>query len=301
MVKIRILVTGGSGLLGAKIAEVGIRHGHHITLGFNSHTLEPGNSLKLDVTDSHEVTRAFELVKPEAVIHAAALTDVDRCEREQKLAFKINVEGTRNVLNASNQLGSFLAFVSTDYVFSGEKGNYSEDDEANPINFYGCTKLEAEQEVRKSPGDCCIVRPSVIYGSKPAAGKVNFALWVLNKLRDHEQIRVITDQWVSPTLNTNLAQMILDVVENRHTGIFHLSGATQLSRYDFALELAEMLDLDAGLIQQATSKEMKWAAKRPVNSSLNVEKAKRSIDVKPLEIHESLSRLKKELEWRDNK
>jgi len=108
VIKIRILVTGGSGLLGVKISEVGIKQGHRVTLGYNSHTLENSNSMKLDVTDRHEVTRAFEQVKPDAVIHAAALTDVDLCEKEQELAYRINVKGTRNIVNAPKDLKHIL-------------------------------------------------------------------------------------------------------------------------------------------------------------------------------------------------
>ena len=296
MVSIRILVTGGSGLLGAKIAEVGQKYGHQITLGFNDHPVDHVDSLKLDITDVGEVSGAFIQVKPDAVIHAAALTDVDRCEREPELAYKINVDGTRNIVNYSNKFESSLIFVSTDYVFSGEKGNYSENDETSPINFYGRSKLEAEKEVTSSSRNWCIVRPSVIFGSTPAAGKVNFVLWLLNTLKNGELVRIVTDQWVSPTLNTNLAEMIFDMIGNKQSGIFHLSGASQISRYDFALKIAKKFNLEKSLIKPVRSKEMNWVAKRPINSSLNVEKAEKILQVKPLKICEALNLLKIDME-----
>jgi len=296
VISIRVLVTGGSGLLGVKIAEVGKKYGHQIILGFNSHPVDQVESLKLDVTNVSEASRAFIQVKPDAVIHAAALTDVDRCEREQGLAYKINVDGTRNIVNFSNKFESSLVLISTDYVFSGEKGNYSENDETSPINFYGHSKRDAEKEVISYSRDWCVVRPSVIFGSTPAAGKVNFVLWLLNKLKNGEQVRIVTDQWVSPTLNTNLAEMIFNMIGNKQSGVFHLSGASQISRYDFALEIAEKFNLEKSLIKPVTSKEMNWVAKRPINSSLNVEKAERILHVKPLKICEALSLLKIDME-----
>ncbi|OGD58401.1 dTDP-4-dehydrorhamnose reductase [Candidatus Bathyarchaeota archaeon RBG_13_52_12] len=291
----KILVTGGSGLLGAGISQLELKN-HQIFFGYNNHNPELETYLKIDVTDNRQVDEALVRVSPDVVIHAAALTDVDRCEKDQELAYKINVEGTKNIVNASKKSGSSLIFVSTDYVFSGDSGDYRENDETKPINYYGLSKLLAEKEVQATHGEWCIIRPSVIYGSTPAAGKVNFALWIINKLRKREQIRIVTDQWVSPTLNTNLAEMILEIAAKKQIGIFHLAGDSQVSRYDFAIEVAKIFDLEESLIQPVTMREMSWLAKRPINTSLNVGKAKRYLRVKPLEISEALSHLKREME-----
>jgi len=188
-----------------------------------------------------------------------------------------------------------LIYVSTDYVFSGKKGMYTETDETKPINHYGKTKLEGEKIVRNLMPDWCIARPSVIYGSVPAAGKTNFALWVIDKLRKGEQIKIITDQYVSPTINTNLAEMILEVAQRRLTGIYHLSGATPINRYDFACLIAETFDLNKNLIKPAKSEEMNWNAQRPKNTSLNIEKASRTLTKKPLKIEDALNKLKEEI------
>ena len=205
------------------------------------------------------------------------------------------MEGTKQIASLSGDYGAFLVYVSTDYVFSGNKGMYTESDGTNPINYYGKTKLEAEKIVQNLMSNWCIVRPSVIYGSVPAAGKVNFVLWVLEKLRKGEQIKIITDQIISPTLNTNLAEMILEVAQKHLTGIYHLSGATPINRYDFASLIAETFDLDKKLIKPATSEEMNWTAKRPKNTSLIVDKASRELNKKPLMIKDALNQLKKEL------
>jgi len=292
---LRILVTGGSGLLGSKIAEIAVQKGYDVYSGYNMHESRFGFPVRLDICDKAVANRVFREVDPEVVIHAAALTNVDKCEEDKPLAWKVNVDGTRNICELANKHGAFRIYVSTDYVFSGEKGLYRETDKTNPINYYGITKLEGEKRVKTLLDEWAIARPSVIYGSKPAAGKVNFALWVLEKLKKEEPIRIITDQYVSPTLNTNLAYMILEVAERRLTGTYHLAGATPINRYRFVQLLAEKFELDKNLIEPARSEEMKWKAKRPKNTSLNVEKATRTLRNKPLKIEEAISRLKEEI------
>lgn len=292
----RLLITGGSGLLGSKISSIAVRKGYLTYSGYNEHEATNGTPIKLDICDKKNVMEAFNSIKPEAVVHAAALTNVDKCEEDIGLARKVNVEGTRNILDLVEKYSAFLVYVSTDYVFSGEEGMYKETDEPNPINYYGLTKLEAEKMVGASNIEWCIARPSVVFGSTPAAGKVNFALWTINTLKNEESIKIITDQWVSPTLNTNLAEMILETIERKLTGIYHLAGATPLNRYEFTSLIAKTFQLDRNLISKTTLKEMKWLAVRPKNTSLNVEKASKKLKIKPLKIQDALYKLREEIQ-----
>jgi len=291
---LRILVTGGSGLLGSKIAEIAVQKGYNIYSGYNMHKARFGIPVKLDVCSKSALRKIFREIKPEIVIHAAALTNVDKCEEDKTIAWKVNVDGTRNICELANKHGAFMIYVSTDYVFSGEKGLYKETDETHPINYYGTTKLEGENIVKTMLDKWAIARPSVIYGAKPATGKINFALWILEKLKKEEPIKIITDQYVSPTLNTNLANMILEVAERKLIGTYHLAGATPINRYNFAQLLAEKFELDKNLIKPAKSEDMKWKAKRPKNTSLNIEKTTRTLRNKPLKIEEALNKLKEE-------
>ena len=290
----RLLITGGSGLLGSKISNLSVKDEHVTFSGYNNHEVTYGKPIKFDICNKQAVNDAFNRIRPEAIIHAAALTNVDKCEECKELAQQVNIEGTRNIIEASKRHNSFLVYISTDYVFSGKNGNYKETNVPDPINYYGFTKLEAEKVVTTSK-KWCIVRPSVIYGSTSAVGKINFVLWVLNKLRNNEPIKIITDQIVSPTYNTNLAKMILEILERKITGIYHLSGATPVSRYTFAVLIADTFGLDKSLIQPSKSSEMKWLAERPLNTSLNVEKASEILKTKPLEIREALEKLKEEI------
>lgn len=295
----KVLITGASGLYGSKLAEIAVAKNLEVYSCDVQELPVCGNFVKFDVSNKEFVQEAFKRVKPDVVVHAATLTDVDKCELNKELAWKINVDGTKNIVDAAKNAGSFLIYISTDYVFNGEKGNYKESDKPNPINYYGLTKLKAE-EIVKTQTEYFIARPSVIYGSTPAAGKVNFALWLIDTLRKGEHAKIITDQWNTPTLNTNLAEMTLEVIERRLTGTFHLCGATRVNRFEFAQLIAEAFGLDKSLIDSALSSQFKWPAKRPADSSLDTTKAQQTLKNKPLVITEALKRLKFELSKKKN-
>lgn len=283
-------------MLGSKLAEISLGKGYETYSCYSSHRVSTGHAIELDITDKELVLNTITMVHPDIILHASAITDVDLCERDKDLAFRVNILGTKNVVDAAKNLGAYIVYVSTDYVFSGDKGQYREDDETNPVNYYGQSKLEGEKIVSLSGLNHIIARTSVIYGTKPATGKVNFALWILEKLKKKEKISVLVDQFVSPTLNTNLANIILEAAEKNLTGIYHVAGATRISRYNFALKLAETFNLDSDLIKQATMNEMSWIAKRPKDSSLNVDKARLSFINKPLEIEGAATKFKFEVE-----
>jgi dTDP-4-dehydrorhamnose reductase len=292
---LKLLITGASGLYGSKLAQIATTRSYEVYSGYNRDQPAYGASIQFDISDKNRVVDVFKKVEPDVLVHAAALTDVDNCERNKDLAWKINVEGTQNVVEAIKGNNVFLVYISTDYVFNGKTGLYKESDAPDPINYYGFTKLKAEKIVENVADEYCVARTSVVYGSTPAAGKVNFALWLLNKLKRNEKTRIITDQWNSPTLNTNLAEMTLEIIEHKLTGIFHLSGATRINRYDFAKQIAISFNLDSNLINPAKSAEFSWAAKRPKDSSLDIAKAQRSLKNKPLQINSALEKMRDEL------
>ncbi len=291
----KLLITGASGLFGSKLVKTASAQGIAVYSGYVTDVPVCGVPVLFDVSNKEQVEQAFEFAKPDVVVHAASLTDVDKCELNREFAWKINVDGAKNIAESAAKHGTFLVYVSTDYVFSGKKGCYKETDLPDPINYYGLTKLKAEEASLKILPNCCIARTSVIYGSTPAAGKINFALWVLNKLKSREKLRIVTDQWVYPTLNSSLADMVLDVVQQRLSGVLHLCGASRVSRYDFALALAKMFSLDASLIEPVLASSLNWSARRPMDSSLDVSKAQRLLHVKPLELTSALTSLKKEM------
>jgi dTDP-4-dehydrorhamnose reductase len=291
---LKLLITGACGLYGSKLAQLALTKNYEVYSSDIQSESIYGNFVTLDVSEKENVEKAFKKIKPDIVVHAATLTNVDKCELNKELAWTVNVEGTKNVVNAANSTGSFVIYISTDYIFSGKTGRYKETDKPNPINYYGLTKLKAEEFV-KNQTEYFIARPSVIYGATPAAGKVNFALWVIGALRGNERLKIVNDQWNTPTLNTNLAEMTLEVIERRLTGTYHLCGSTRVSRLEFAELIADVFNLKKSLIDPVLSSQFTWSAKRPKDSSLDVSKADMTLKTKPLELGEALKLLKSEL------
>ena len=288
-----LFVTGASGLLGNRIVEKATCHFRVIPL----HNTKPlhAHSLKLDITNASEVSSLFNKLKPYAVIHTASETNVDKCEAEKAHAWKVNVEGTQNIASTSNKVGAKLIYISTDYVFDGLKGNYTERDKPNPINYYGVTKLEGEKKVIENCKNYTILRTSVLYGWHP--WKQNFVTWVISQLKQNKEIAVVEDHFNTPTLADSLAEMIMEAVQKDLYGLYHASGSERISRYNFALQIAKTFNLDAGLIKPAKMNQLTtWIARRPRDSSLNTEKIQKQLKTKPLNITQGLKRMKEEAE-----
>jgi len=283
----RLLIIG-SGLLGNHLAKIAVNEFTTFTT-YNEHPLdiEGCKSYYLNIANRVDVTTLIQKLNPGYIIHTAALTNVDHCERDKRLAWNINAEGTKHIAEIARKINAKLVYISTDYVFDGDKGMYKEDDLTNPIDYYGETKLEGEKAV-KDLRDYIIVRPSVLYGWNPI--KQNFVTWVMQELKKGNAIDIVKDQFNSPTLADNLAELILELIEKEETGIFHISGSERISRFDFAIKIAEVFDLNKGLIKPITSDQLNWIAKRPMDSSLDVSKISRI--KKPLDIKDSLIRMR---------
>ncbi len=289
----KLLVTGASGLLGQKVAQLALEKGHEVYSTYKEHPTNSGNPIKLDLTNQDQVSKTISHLKPQIIIHTAAYTDVDGCEINQDLAWKVNAEATKHIAEASAKANSHVIYVSTDYVFDGEKGLYSEEDQPKPISHYGYTKLKGEDFIKEHAQEWCITRASVIYGWGQQY-KLNFATWLINNLKQGKEVKVLVDQYVSPTLSINLAEMLLEIAERNMTGTLHTAGDTRASRHEYALKLAEVFNLSAGLIKPAKMDEMPWKAKRPRDSSLNVNKASALLNSKPLKLNHALELMKKE-------
>ena len=297
----RILVTGSSGLLGNKIVEHAIAKGHEVYSTYQHNPPRLGVPLVLDQTIQAEVEKVVSLASPDAIVNSAALTDVDVCEELPEMARFVNSISVSHLASSASAHKAFLVQVSTDYVFSGEKGMYSETDPPSPVNEYGRSKLEGEEMARLAgEGNWCVARASVVYGwGRPQRG--NAATYVYDKLSKGEQIRMVQDQYCSPTYNDNLARMILEIVEKRVLGVMHTSGATRINRYDFAVLLAKALGLDTNLILPVDSANLQWKAKRPRDSSLDVKKSSDILGEKPVSAPEGVKSFSEEAKARPNK
>lgn len=282
----RVLVTGAEGFLGSHLIPQLLAGGHEIIGTTRTAHL---SYQQLDFTDPFQVHDIFEKYQPEIVIHAGAMTRVDACEEQQWLAYQTNVEGTLNLLMNGEECNSFFVFVSTDFVFDGEKGFYIETDERKPVNFYGKTKLEAEDAVMEYAGDWSIVRTSLVYG-KPAPGKSNILTVVEDKLIKQEPYDVVDDQVRTPTYVEDLASGIIAILERKKTGIYHLSGKDIISPYAMAKAIAAYLKLNESLLRRVTTETFSQPAKRPLRTNLIIEKARKELNFEPLSFGQGLEK-----------
>jgi len=285
----RLLITGASGLLGSKIVEL-TRENYEVIPLHNTKPLHP-DSLKLNITNRKEVFSLFRKTKPNVTIHTAAETNVDKCETQKHLAWKINVEGTRNVAFACSKANAKMVYISTDYVFDGETGLYTEEDTPNPINHYGITKLEGEKQVKKLCKNHIILRTSVLYGWHPY--KQNFATWVINSLKQKKKTSIIEDHSNTPTFADNLAEITIEAIQKDLQGLYHASGSKKISRYKFAQQIAKTFNLDHSLINPLKMSQLTaWIAKRPKDSSLNTNKIQKQLKTELLNVSQGLNKMK---------
>lgn len=270
----KILVTGGAGLLGHYVVAALLEAGYEVYATYHTRrgALEGARWVFLDLLDAGRVREVVEEVKPEVVIHAAAYTDVDSCEVDRDLAYRVNFLATAVLAKAASRLNSYFVYISTDYVFDGERGLYREEDAPRPVNYYGLSKLLGEAAVIASGENWAVVRVSGLYGVSPT-GKKNFGVVALERLRKGEEVYAFYDQYLSPTYAYFLAYELKKFVERGLVGIFHVAGE-RASRYEFALTLAEALGASRELVKPMSMGEANLKAKRPRDSSLDVSKAR---------------------------
>ena len=286
----RILVVGGTGLVGNKLVELG-RGKFDVHATYHSHPVRKPNFHKLEVTDRGAARRLIDELSPGAVVNTSAYHQVDKCEAETEGARAVNVDAALDMAEASAAIGAQYIYFSTEYVFDGKKGAaYTEDDATSPLGYYGETKAMAEKALSSLRGDNLVARTSVVYGWNDT--KLNFATWALGELEKKRKVRIVEDQVGSPTFADNLAEAVLKAIEYRKTGIYHLAGGEAIDRYNFTLILAEVFGLDRGLVKPLKTDELKQRARRPLYAPLDVQKAERELGVKMLGAKEGLEKMR---------
>ena len=293
----RFLVTGSAGSVGKQVVKDLTQSYTDVFSCYHKLKPESGIATPLDLTDTEKIIQVTETIKPDVIIHLAAMTNVDQCEIEQEMALQINAKSTSVLAEQAAKHDAFLVYVSTDYVFDGENGMKKETDAPNPVGFYGKSKLEGEIAIRELASKWCIARTSTPYGVNAAK---SFPLFVAENLQARKEISVIIDQYTSPTYIPNLSMMLIEISLRTMQGIFHLAGATRISRYDMALVVAEKLGLNKNLIKPANMTQMNWKAKRPKDSSLDVSKAASILKEKPMTLQQGLDLFIKQMRQQPN-
>ena len=294
----KILITGSNGLLGQAVASVIVRESNHevILSSVEEKSFHDFGKLylKLDITSKEDVKKVVAYHKPSVIINCAAFTNVDKCETERELSWKINVDGVKNIIIAAKKNDVKVVHYSTDYVFDGKNGPYDELAVPNPVSFYGREKLASENSLITSDINFAIIRTLVLYGTGDNV-KPNFALWMLDNLRNNRPVNIVTDQISNVTMIDDLAFGTLKIVEKDCKGIYNIAGSDILSRYDFAINMCDVFNLNKKLVFPITTESLNQPAPRPLNSGLIILKMESELGFKPMDSIEGLRLLKFQL------
>lgn len=290
----KILITGANGFLGFYLVQQLVEKNYFVIATGNGECRLPFAASNfvyetLDFVSDEEVKNALEKYSPQLIVHAGAISKPDECELNKEAAFRTNVTGTINLLKRAKDIQSFFLYVSTDFVFSGETGMYKEDDATAPVNYYGHTKLLAEEEVNKYPFDWSIVRTVLVYG-KPVSGRQNILTNTAKALEKGETLKIFDDQVRTPTYVEDLARGIVSIIEKKAKGIYHLSGEDTLTPYQMAVAAAKHLNLNEALITKVTEKEFQQPARRPLKTGFDISKAKKELNYHPISFREGLEK-----------
>lgn len=294
----KVLVTGANGLLGQHLIRQLVEEGkftiHATGKGESRLPYGAGNGItyhKLDLTDFKKAQALVEKISPHIIIHAAAMTQPNECAADKTACWKTNVGVTRALVKGAQKAKSYFIYVSTDFVFDGAEGPYDEHANPNPVNDYGESKLLGEEIVEMSGLHWAIVRTVLVYGDKVPGGRPNFVLWVKDKLNAGESIKVVNDQYRTPTYVDDLAKGILLILMKHAKGVYHISGKDMCTPYQLAIMIAQMMGKDERLIEPVTAETFEEPAKRPPKTGFIITKAVKELGYVPMKLEEGLKKV----------
>jgi len=292
----RILVTGSNGLLGQKITErVLAQSDFELTAtakGPNRYPVTSGYTYaEMNILDPENVRQVLKQYRPDAIIHTAAMTNVDTCEEERALAYALNVEAVRTLVNLCESLQIQLVHLSTDFIFDGASGPYKEEAESNPLSYYGQTKVEAERLLQHSTAHWVILRTILVYGIVSDMSRSNIVLWAKGALEKGQPLNIVNDQWRMPTLAEDLAEICLLAVEKSAQGIYNASGKDMMSVSELVARVADYFKLDKSLINEVSGATLKQKAQRPAKTGFDLSKSISELGYQPHSFEEGLKLL----------
>ena len=289
----KILITGASGQLGNSVLNQLYGKYELLATDINSNNINKLNIpfAFLNIIDFKQIKSTLSNFNPNVIINLAALTDVDKCELNPDKAYLLN---TKSVEMLSDNFDGQFIQISTDYVFDGYNGPYSEDDNTNPLSIYGKTKLEVEKVLQDFGKNWCILRTNVLFDYYRST-EASFIKWVFDSLKSNKSIKVVDDQWNNPTWTQSLAEVIELVINKNVKGLYNYGGADYLNRFEFAQIIADIFNLDKTLILPIDTDNLNQAAPRPLKGGLKTEKIEKEFDIKCVKLKYSLSMIKSRL------
>lgn len=294
----KILIIGASGLVGGYLKKEFQKNGHQVVGTYNQ--FSSPFLFPLDITQKKRVEKLVVKTAPNWILLPAAYADVDGCEKNQALCYQINWQGIKNVVDTAKKNNLPLVFFSTDYIFSGQKGPYQEEDPPNPLNYYGKLKLNMEKYIKKHLKHYLIIRTANVFGWEKQAK--NFVVRLLkncpskkNPVQKAKSLLVVTDQIGTPTYAGVLAKAVRFLVEKNYQGVYHIAGSQTINRYQFAVLVAKVFNLDKKFIKPTTTSQINQIALRPKKGGLKIDKVQKILPFKLPDAKKGLKMMKKEV------
>ncbi len=287
-----IIITGASGLLGANLVWAAKSRFSDLLALYHRHPMRFPDvpSISLNLSDPHAVSDLIQRTRPQWIIHCAALTDLDNCEKNPDLAYNANVLASKNLAETLAKTGGRMVYISTDAVYSGKQGSYREQDETDPVNEYARSKREGERSVLHHLPNVLILRTN-IYGWN-ARSKTSLAEWILQRLEQGQRVPGWRDVRFSPILANDLCNLILDLIEREAMGLYHVSGSEACSKYEFAKKLAETFGFDPEYIDCTSIQDARLHTPRPLDTSLQTKKIEAFLQRSMPDVRAGLQRFK---------
>lgn len=286
----KILITGGTGLLGKALVEKLQAVNEIVITYFGDYEFADG--AKLDVRDQAGYEKMFQQFRPEIVIHTASIGSPDFAEKIKELTWQINIRGTENIIALCEKFGSKLIFISSNGIYDGDHAPYGEDDLARPVNYYGETKLAGEKLVAKAKVPVAIVRPILMYGWHYPQERPNIVTTAIAKLGRGEVIRAYEDVFSNPLLSDSCAEAIAAIIDRKKYETFNLAGRDRVSIYQLVKTTAEVFGFDQALVEPVKQGYFNELVPRPKDTSYRTEKMEKILGVKPLSVKEGLTIMK---------
>lgn len=296
MIRKRILFTGITGLLGGYFLK-SIPLGYEI-IGVGNKNIYKSikNFFKIDITNKRLILDFIKKINPQILVHAASIGNVDYCEKHPNEAYKVNVEGTRNIINAAKTVHAKIIFSSSNAIYDGVNPPYDEKSNPNPIDIYGKTKVEGEKLIKKSNLDHVILRLITMYGWPQKGGRSNPVTWIIENLKRGQKLNIVNDVYNNHLYAAQAAEIIWKIIEKKIEGeVYNIAGLNCISRYELACKVAKTFRLDSSLISPVSSDFFKSIAKRPKNTCFNTLKMEKELGIKPLTVAEGLRLMREEI------
>ncbi len=287
----KLFITGGSGFLGGHLVALASQH-YEVHATYFSHPAKSENVFWhfLDLKDKDQLKRTVQKIKPDIIIHNAAMANIDLCEVNKNLAHQVNYEATVTLAELIHTSGTRLIFISTDNVFDGQRGNYKETDPPNPVNYYGLTKFRAEEAIMDLCDNYVIARVALIYGFPHLQGN-SFLVQVLRNVKSSTPIKGFTDQFRSPIYVVNLAEILLELTKTTWQGILHLGSPDRISRYDFIKLFFQIHKIENIPVIPVRMQDVQLKASRPSDLTLNINLAKNILKTPILDCQTGLKQM----------